>query len=388
MTDSTAPQPIRSVLLVTNPLSGHGRGLTAAAAAAARFADRGVRVTEVRGGTAEESVRRVREALAAADAPDAVVCAGGDGLVCITLGALAGSAVPLGLVPGGTGNDLARELGVPEHDPIAAADVVLDGRVRRVDLGTVDPGQKHAGIRGEDAGVRGEDAGVRGEDAGVRGEGAGVRGEDAGVRGEDARSIGEDAGIIGEDAGSRGEAGAAGFGGSAPVQPIRFATVVGTGFDARVTLRANRMRYPRGPMRYTLAALAEMASGLAVPYRIELSGVPGQSDGAVVEIEAVMVAVGNTRSYGGGMLICPDAVLDDGLLDVTVVGAMSRVEMIRLLPALAAGKRVDHPALSQYRASTIVATAPGAPATADGEPAGVLPATFRALPGALPVFVP
>ncbi|KZM75881.1 diacylglycerol kinase family protein [Nocardia terpenica] len=353
MTDSTAPQPIRSVLLVTNPLSGHGRGLTAAAAAAARFADRGVRVTEVRGGTAEESVRRVREALAAADAPDAVVCAGGDGLVCITLGALAGSAVPLGLVPGGTGNDLARELGVPEHDPIAAADVVLDGRVRRVDLGTVDPGQKHAGIRGEDA-----------------------------------RSIGEDAGIIGEDAGSRGEAGAAGFGGSAPVQPIRFATVVGTGFDARVTLRANRMRYPRGPMRYTLAALAEMASGLAVPYRIELSGVPGQSDGAVVEIEAVMVAVGNTRSYGGGMLICPDAVLDDGLLDVTVVGAMSRVEMIRLLPALAAGKRVDHPALSQYRASTIVATAPGAPATADGEPAGVLPATFRALPGALPVFVP
>ncbi|MEG8184358.1 YegS/Rv2252/BmrU family lipid kinase [Nocardia terpenica] len=302
---------MRSVLLVTNPLSGHGRGLTAAAAAAARFTDRGVRVTEVRGGTAEESVRQVRAALAAAAAPDAVVCAGGDGLVCITLGALAGSAVPLGLVPGGTGNDLARELGVPEHDPIAAADVVLDGRVRRVDLGTVE----------------------------------------------------------------------------SSTEPIRFATVVGTGFDARVTLRANRMRYPRGPLRYTLAALAEMASGLAVPYRIELSGVPGQSD-AVVEIEAVMVAVGNTRSYGGGMLICPDAVLDDGLLDVTVVGAMSRLEMIRLLPALAAGKRVDHPALSQYRASTIVATAPGAPATADGEPAGVLPATFRALPGALPVFVP
>ncbi|WP_342760949.1 diacylglycerol kinase family protein [Nocardia terpenica] len=168
MTDSTAPQPIRSVLLVTNPLSGHGRGLTAAAAAATRFTDRGVRVTEVRGGTAEESVRQVRAALAAADAPDAVVCAGGDGLVCITLGALAGSAVPLGLVPGGTGNDLARELGVPEHDPIAAADVVLDGRVRRVDLGTVE----------------------------------------------------------------------------SSTAPIRFATVVGTGFDARVTLRANRMRYP------------------------------------------------------------------------------------------------------------------------------------------------
>ncbi|MGF6886110.1 diacylglycerol kinase (ATP) [Nocardia sp. GAS34] len=292
-----------SVLLVTNPLSGHGRGSAAAAEAAARLRQRGAEVTEVSGATAAESLRLVRDRLSGDQRPDAVVCAGGDGLVCLVLQALAGTGVPLGLVPGGTGNDLAREFGVPQHDPIAAADIVCNRSVRDIDLGEV-----HG--------------------------------------------------------------------------TLRFATVAGTGFDARVTLRANRMRYPRGPLRYSVAALAELARGLAVPYRIELS------DATIVETEAIMVAVGNTRTYGGGMMICPDAVVDDGQLDLTVVGAMSRREMLRMLPALSSGKRIDHPAISQYRAAEITLTAPGAPVTADGDPAGALPAHFRALPGAQPVIVP
>ena len=293
----------KSVLLVTNPLSGHGRGSAASVVAAARLRQRGAEVAEVSGATAAESVRLVRDRLSGGHRPDAVVCAGGDGLVCVVLQALAGIGVPLGLVPGGTGNDLARELGVPQEDPIAAADIVLNGSARSIDLGEVQG-------------------------------------------------------------------------------PVRFATVAGTGFDARVALRANRMRYPRGPLRYTVAALAELARGLAVPYRIELD------DSAVVETEAIMVAVGNTRSYGGGMLICPDAVVDDGLLDLTVVGAMSRREMLRMLPALSSGRRIDHPAVRQYRAAEITLTAPGAPVTADGDPAGALPARFRALPGVQAVIVP
>ncbi|MFI5782014.1 YegS/Rv2252/BmrU family lipid kinase [Nocardia sp. NPDC051570] len=312
---------IRSVVLVTNPLSGHGRGMAAGLAARARFAERGVRVSEICGATVAETVRLVRDSLTARTAetgPDAVVCAGGDGLVCIVLQALAGAGVPLGMIPGGTGNDLARELGVPEHDPIAAADVVLAGHERTIDLGVVRTAEPSAELP----------------------------------------------------------------------SPIHFATVAGTGFDARVTLRANRMRYPKGRLRYPLAALVELAGGLAVPYRIELRGVPGESEPVSVETEAIMVAVGNTCSYGGGMLVCPDAELDDGLLDLTVVGAMSRREMVRLLPALSAGKRVDHPALSRFRAAEITLAAPSAPATADGEPAGMLPATFRALPGAQRVLVP
>ncbi|QLY30244.1 diacylglycerol/lipid kinase family protein [Nocardia huaxiensis] len=305
---------IRSIALVTNPLSGAGKGALVAVDAANGFAARGIEVTELCGDSAADTERLVRAALAdPVTRPDAVVAAGGDGLVGVVLQALVGTGVPLGLVPGGTGNDLAREVGVPDGTD-AAIDVVLGGRTRTIDLGAVET-----------------------------------------------------------------EAGAS---------PTWFATVTGTGLDARVTLRANHMRWPKGPLRYTAAALIELAGKLAVPYRIELHGSPDHRDGTVFELPAVMVAVGNTRTYGGGMLICPDAVIDDGLLDLTVVGAMSRLDMLRLLPALSSGKRIDHPATVQYRAARIKLTAPDAPATADGDPAGMLPATFRALPGALEVLVP
>ncbi|MTE13261.1 YegS/Rv2252/BmrU family lipid kinase [Nocardia sp. CT2-14] len=305
---------IRSVALVTNPLSGHGKGALVAVEAANRFTDRGVQVTEIRGDSAAESERLVRKALADPDSrPDAVVAAGGDGLVGVVLQALVGTGVPLGLVPGGTGNDLARELGVPD-DTDAAVTTVLGGKTRAIDLGTVETEQSG--------------------------------------------------------------------------RAVWFATVTGTGLDARVTLRANALRWPNGPMRYTVAALLELAGKLAVPYRIELTGSPDHPDDTVIELDAVMVAVGNTRTYGGGMLICPDALIDDGLLDLTVVGAMSRLDMLRLLPALSSGKRIDHPAAVQYRAREIRLSAPAAPATADGDPAGLLPAHFRAAPGALDVLVP
>jgi len=314
------PSP-RSVLVVANRQAGHGRGRDTADAALARLAAAGVEVTEVHAQSAADAVREVCAALAEpATRPDAVVSVGGDGLACALLGALAQSGVPLGLVPSGTGNDLARELGVPTDDIAAAVGVVLGGRTRVMDLGRITP------------------------------------------------------------------AGATGM-------PMWFATVAGTGFDARVTLRANEMRRPKGPLRYTFAALAEITRGIGLPYRIELSGVAvGALDNppadSVVETEAVMVAVGNTRTYGGGMLICADAEMDDGYLDITVVGRVSRLSMLRLLPALSAGKRVDHPAVTQYRVTAVTLTSPGAPATADGEPAGTLPVTVRAVPRALTVLVP
>ncbi|UGT41708.1 YegS/Rv2252/BmrU family lipid kinase [Nocardia yamanashiensis] len=304
---------IRSVALVTNPLSGQGKGAQVAIAAADAFAARDVEVTELRGDSAADTIRLVREALTDPYArPDAVVAAGGDGLVCVVLQGLVGKDVPLGLIPGGTGNDLARQLGIPD-DTAAAVDTVLRGKTRTIDLGT-------------------------------------VQAQDA-------------------------------------TEPMWFATVTGTGLDARVTLRANHMRWPKGPLRYTLAAVIELAGKLAVPYKIELHGSPDHPDGTVIELDAVMVAVGNTKTYGGGMLITPDAELDDGLLDLTVVGAMPRLDMLKLLPALSAGKRIEHPATVQYRASTITLTAPNAPATADGDPAGHLPATFEAHRAALEVLV-
>ncbi|MEU1998459.1 YegS/Rv2252/BmrU family lipid kinase [Nocardia gamkensis] len=307
---------MRKVTVVTNPRSRHGKGGDAATAAIARLRAGGAEVTEVCAPSAAETVRQVRDSVAGA-APDAVVCIGGDGLINVTLPAIAESGVPLGMIPAGTGNDLARELGVPTDDPVAAAALVLRGRTRTIDLGRIE----------------------------------------------------------------------------SSVPPMWFATVAGTGFDARVTLRANEMRWPRGRLRYTAAALAEISGRFTVPYRVELvdavtDGLTNPGAGSVLETEAVMVAVGNTRTYGGGMLICPDALMDDGLLDLTVVGALSRGEMLRLLPALSAGKRQDHPEVKQFRAAAVTLTAAGAPATADGEPAGTLPITIRAVPAALTVLVP
>ncbi|MFG3618216.1 YegS/Rv2252/BmrU family lipid kinase [Nocardia sp. NPDC047654] len=308
--------PVRKVTVVTNPRSRHGKGSDAATAAIARLRAGGAEVTEVCAPSAPETVRQVRDSVAGA-APDAVVCIGGDGLINVTLPAVAETGVPLGMIPAGTGNDLARELGVPTDDPVAAAALVLRGRTRTIDLGRIE----------------------------------------------------------------------------SSVPPMWFATVAGTGFDARVTLRANEMRWPRGRLRYTAAALAEISGRFTVPYRVELvdavtEGLTNPGAGSVLETEAVMVAVGNTRTYGGGMLICPDALMDDGLLDLTVVGALSRGEMLRLLPALSAGKRQDHPEVKQFRAAAVTLTAAGAPATADGEPAGTLPITVRAVPAALTVLVP
>ncbi|MGQ4596510.1 YegS/Rv2252/BmrU family lipid kinase [Nocardia sp. R6R-6] len=312
---------VAAVTVVTNPRSGHGRGGDVAPSVIARFRAGGVEVTEVCAASAAESVRQVRESIAGGCGakPDAVVCVGGDGLINVTLAAVAETGVALGMIPAGTGNDLARELGVPTDDPAAAADLILRGRTRTIDLGRI------------------------------------------------------------ESTGSG--------------EPMWFATVAGTGFDARVTLRANDMRWPKGRLRYTVAALAEIAGRFTVPYRVELSGAvtAGLTDpgaGSRLETEAVMIAVGNARTYGGGMVICPDALLDDGLLDLTVVGPLSRAQMLRLLPALSAGRRPNHPAIEQFRAAAVTLSAPGTPATADGEPAGTLPITIRAVPAALTVLVP
>ncbi|GAA3110593.1 hypothetical protein GCM10020254_65840 [Streptomyces goshikiensis] len=96
-----------------------------------------------------------------------------------------------------------------------------------------------------------------------------------------------------------------------------------SGFDSRVNDRGNRMRLPAGRFKYDLAMIAELAAFRPFPYRITLD------DGPVIETEATLVAVGNGSSYGGGMRICADAVPDDGLFDITVVGDCTRATLLR-----------------------------------------------------------
>ena len=123
-----------TVAVLINPAAGGGRGATVARRALARLGSRGINVREFAGRDAADAARLAREAAAHADA---LAVIGGDGLVGIALQVLAGTEVPLGIVPAGTGNDHARAYGLPRHNPDQAADVIADGHTRTVDVGRV-----------------------------------------------------------------------------------------------------------------------------------------------------------------------------------------------------------------------------------------------------------
>ena len=224
---------------------------------------------------------------------------GGDGMVHLATQAVATTDTRLGIIPTGTGNDVARYFDLPRQDPLAAADRVIAGRTRTVDL---------------------------------------------------ARS------------GSR-----------------FFVTVLAAGFDAIVNERANRMTWPRGQMRYNLATLLELRTFEPLPYTLDL-------DGEVRRLDAMLVAVGNGPSFGGGLRITEGALLDDGLLDVVVIKPMSKPGLVRTYPKLFTGTHVTVPQYEHHRVSCVTVAAPGIVSYADGERFGPLPLTIECAPGALTVL--
>ena len=97
----------------------------------------------------------------------------------------------------------------------------------------------------------------------------------------------------------------------------------------------------------------------------------------------MLVAVGNTPSYGGGLRICHGAVVDDGLLDVVIVHRISRAELVRVFPTVRTGAHLRHPAVEVRRARVVSLAAPDVVAYADGERLAPLPLTVELVPGAL-----
>ena len=155
------------------------------------------------------------------------------------------------------------------------------------------------------------------------------------------------------------------------------------GVDARATAVDRARRLPAS-VHYPYAAVRSLLTYHPARYRIVI-------DGDAHEVDAATVVVANSAYYGRGMRIAPDAVIDDGLLDVVVVGAASRRDLVRHLPMIYAGTHVDLPEVTVLRGRRVELSASTAvPVGADGEqlaPLGQTPTVVEVQPGALRVIV-
>lgn len=124
----------RHIALVVNPTSGRGLGARVAPVVRARLEAAGLTVSEYPTSCAEDVGRISAEVIASG--ADAVTLVGGDGTIHLGAQVLARSGMPFGVIPAGTGNDFARGVGIPLKDPQAAADLIVRGETRSVDLAT------------------------------------------------------------------------------------------------------------------------------------------------------------------------------------------------------------------------------------------------------------
>jgi diacylglycerol kinase (ATP) len=144
-----------------------------------------------------------------------------------------------------------------------------------------------------------------------------------------------------------------------------FGAILSTGFDSVVNEKANSLKWPKGPMKYNAAIAIELPKFKPLKYVIEL-------DSQVIETEAMLIAIGNGNSYGGGMKVCPRADMKDGLFDVMVLRPVSKLEFIRVFPKVFSGQHIHHKQVDIYQTRRISLNA-DAIAYADGERIGGLP---------------
>jgi diacylglycerol kinase (ATP) len=153
-----------------------------------------------------------------------------------------------------------------------------------------------------------------------------------------------------------------------------FAAILSTGFDSVVNERANTLKWPKGPQRYNAAIALELPKFVPIEYEITM-------DSMTITTEAMLIAVGNGRSYGGGMLVCPHAQLNDGLFDVMILEPVSKIEFIKVFPKVFSGSHLSHPAVKTYRTQKISISA-DAVAYADGERIGRAPVSAECIASA------
>lgn len=276
----------------------------------------------LRGTDIEATVLETREpghgerlAAAAADlGHDRVVAVGGDGTVNEVINGLMSGSAPgapppmLGVVPAGSGNDLARSLGLPLA-PLDALPVALGDRTRPLDLGTASCDGLHR----------------------------------------------------------------------------HFHAAGGTGFDAEVAfaMAGRRRRWQRGRAGYFVTTLTELWRYRNRELRVRLATPDGARQ---LEGRFLFVAFANGPYYGGGMKISPEASNRDGLLDVCLVGDISRLGALKELPGIYRGNHVNHRLVEIARVLELrIEGPPETKVHLDGEPLGMLPVDIRIKPAALQV---
>lgn len=293
------------LLIIFNPNAAYGRALKKLAEIEARLDSLGIHTlikTTTHPGHGSELVAATGLA-----GFDGVVAAGGDGTLFEVLNGLyqhpKPKRVPLGLLPIGTGNAYARDLGLQPFDWPAAIDILHQGHTRQVDVGHVqtDNGEYY------------------------------------------------------------------------------FLNVIGMGFAVDASLTASNLKLI-GNTAYTIATLWQVLKLKSYPLIIEL-------DDEEIRQDNIFVTISNSRYTGTHFLIAPGAVIDDGLLDVTLLRKLPRHRLLRLFPTIYHGGHVEKPEVTVHRVANITIRSPaGMQLGPDGEFQGRTPARISCLHQDLAIF--
>lgn len=158
-----------------------------------------------------------------------------------------------------------------------------------------------------------------------------------------------------------------------------FVQVLSTGFDAEVNSRANKIRWPKGKSKYTIATVRTLARFRPITYEIEI-------DGHKFSQSAMLFTIANGETYGGGMRICPGASNSDGIFELLLVRPVSRFVLLTIFPKVFKGNHIPHQKIDTYRAKVVKISA-STSSYADGEYVANLPITVTNVGNALSTWL-
>lgn len=158
-----------------------------------------------------------------------------------------------------------------------------------------------------------------------------------------------------------------------------YAQVLSTGFDALVNGLANKITWPKGQMKYTLATILTLARFKPIEYAVTI-------DDKQFNQNFMLLSIANGETYGGGMRICPNASNSDGIFDILLVHPVSKMVLLTIFPKVFFGKHIPHPKIEIIHGKKVQLNA-NASAFADGEFVSKLPISIENVPNALKTWL-